>query len=174
MSRLRMVIRKREFRSKMLALFDELERSERKMQAFVRNPTKVLATVFDEEFSPFRQSESNRLLFSMLANDKFRRWLDRYANAKRKQTVTDNVFAQEFAKAVIKYGDDNILLAVLRNQGESIRLPGMGHQFKQLVINNPAKQTAATDVCTPSSCDTKNTYPVMGSTAGFQANETGR
>src|SRR5262245_44140978 len=106
-------------------LFTKLaERSEARDE-FVRNPTGVLTQeVLNRKLPPQQISDANRILFAMLANDKFREWLDDYEARPYGQRVNPDQFSRDFAKAVLEFGDSDLLRAVFKNAADGFGQPG--------------------------------------------------
>jgi hypothetical protein len=116
-------------RKRVSDLFDELEKNPELAAAFIRNPIVILQTKVFQEFPKFnveQTNEANQFLFSVLSNDKFMRWLEKY----RKKTImqyndsgklpSKQKFLQEFAKGLIENGDPKILTDLLDTSPKTI------------------------------------------------------
>ena len=89
-----------EFRKRTIELFKELEQNESLREAFIKNPVEVVGSrILEKNFSLQQISEANRLLFALLANQKFVHWLDDYATKTHGHRVEREQFAKDFAKA---------------------------------------------------------------------------
>jgi hypothetical protein len=136
------------------ALFKELEGSSKLKKSFIQNPSGVLSPkLLGKKVSKQQVSDANRLLFSILANDKFLNWVDSYATENRGKKVSKEQFSRDFADAVLKFGDQNILGSLIQSASRG-GIPGLGGEvFQQLIINNAAGQAIATPVNQPSTSD---------------------
>ena len=116
-------------RKRVSDLFDELEKNPELATVFIRNPIVVLQTKIFPEFPEFdvdRTNEANQFLFSVLSNDKFIQWLEKY----QKQTINHynksgklpnkHKVLQEFAKGLIENGDPKILSDLLDTSSKTI------------------------------------------------------
>ena len=116
-------------RKRVSDLFDELEKNPELATVFIRNPIVVLQTKIFPEFPEFdvdRTNEANQFLFSVLSNDKFIQWLEKY----QKQTInhynksgklpSKHKVLQEFAKGLIENGDPKILSDLLDTSSKTI------------------------------------------------------
>ncbi|WP_093515754.1 hypothetical protein [Stigmatella erecta] len=138
----------------MAALFQELDTDEKAQQRFIQDPSGIIMDrVFQEKLPPQRASEANRLLFSVLANKQFLRWMDQYASEHQGQRVGKDEFNQDFAKALLEFGDHELLLSVVSNASLGFGIPGMGDRAQQILINNAAGTAVATPVNSPSTSD---------------------
>lgn len=151
-----LVLKQEDLRNNMVNLFEELQNDERLRENFIQNPTKLVTTrVVRKQLPPQQESESNRLLFSLLANERILEWLDNYSRSSADNPVSKKQFAQDFAKAVTELDDENITLSLIRNAALGYGIPGLTDVAQQLIINNAAGSAVATPVCQPSACDKK-------------------
>lgn len=149
-----LVLGRKAFRQSMAALFQELDTDEEAQQRFIQDPAGIIMDrVFQEKLPPQRASEANRLLFSVLANKQFLRWMDQYASENKGRRVGKDEFNQDFAKALLEFGDQELLLSVLSNASAGFGIPGMGDRAQQILINNAAGTAVATPVNSPSTSD---------------------
>jgi len=147
-----LILKEENLRQNTIALFEELKRDPEARESFIRNPVgQVSANIFQRDVSPQHLSDANRFLFSMLANDKFRQWLDNYPSETNGQKVTREQFSRDFAKALIEYGDQNIFISMLKHASDGFGLPAFSPVAQQLVTG-PDKSTA-TSPATPSTSD---------------------
>jgi hypothetical protein len=96
-------------------------------------------------------SDSNRLLFSILANNKFLDWLAEYSRKNPK--ASKEQYAQDLVQAAVKFGDKNIIASISKFLVANKGIPGLGDVAQQILINNAAGQTFATPVNQPSTSD---------------------
>ncbi|SEM16226.1 hypothetical protein SAMN05444354_112142 [Stigmatella aurantiaca] len=149
-----LVLGRKAFRQSMVALFQDLDTDEKAQQRFIQDPAGIIMDrVFQEKLPPQRASEANRLLFSVLANKRFFRWMDQYANENKGRRVGKDEFNQDFAKALLEFGDHELLLSVVSNASTGFGIPGMGDRAQQILINNAAGTAVATPVNSPSTSD---------------------
>ncbi len=106
-----------------------------------------------KQLPPQKESETNRLLFSLLANERVLEWLDNYNQSSADNPVNKKQFAQDFAKAITELDDGNITLSLIRNAALGYGIPGLTDVAEQLIINNAAGQAVATPVAQPSTSD---------------------
>jgi len=132
-----LILKEENLRQNTIALFEELKRDPEARESFIRNPVgQVSANIFQRDVSPQHLSDANRFLFSMLANDKFRQWLDNYPSETNGQKVTREQFSRDFAKALIEYGDQNIFISMLKHASDGFGLPAFSPVAQQLVIGS--------------------------------------
>ena len=78
-----LVLSEQHFARNSVALFEEFERDPAARQRFIENPAGELAAkVLRRELPPQRQSDTNRVLFALLANDEFMSWLADYPSSQ--------------------------------------------------------------------------------------------
>ncbi len=149
-----LLLTQKQLRQNMTALFKRLQKDERLRKKFIHNPTELLEVqVLKKTISPQKASAVNRLLFSILSNAEFLQWFDDYARDNKGKEINQNRYSQDFAKAVVKYGDQNLIGSLARLSTLNISIPGLGEVVEQLVINNPTGQATITKVCTPANCE---------------------
>jgi hypothetical protein len=140
------------FRERTLKLFRELKANKEFEQEFIHNPTTLLSEkLLGRPISRQKASDTNRLLFSMMANRKFRDWLSSYEPGKAGNV--DAQFRRDFAKAVVEYGDPTIVGSLFEYVANTGALPfiGGGDAAEQFVCG--PKQSSATPAATPSTSD---------------------
>ena len=132
------------------ALFANLREDASAREQFIKDPARHLSErVIKQQLPPQRISDANRVLFTMLANDGFRHWLDEYqANPSGKQ-VSQEQFGSDFAKAVLQFGDSDLLNALFKHAADGFGLPGIN---AQQLVTGPDK-TVVTSPATPSTSD---------------------
>lgn len=136
-----------DLRKNLLAVLEKVETDERVRAAFVKNPAKLItAKVAHVALSAHQISETNRLLFSLIANDKMRAWLSRYKGTGTGKAAKQE-FAAAFAKQVASLRDENILTALLGNALAGNGVPGLSQVAYQCVCNETTGKTSTT--CTP-------------------------
>jgi hypothetical protein len=139
----------KDLRKNTATLFDALKQDEHARQRFIRNPTgEVSRVIAQRELTPQQESAVNRVLFAMLANQEFMRWLDEYRGPDGKP-VTREQFARDFAQAVIQYGDEDLFKGVMGQVAEGFGFPG---EVAQQLVTGPEK-SVATPAATPSTSD---------------------
>lgn len=149
-----LVLKEGDLRGNMISLFGDLQSDEQLREAFIQNPTMLITTrVVSKQLPPQKESESNRLLFSLLANERVLEWLDNYNQSSVAKPIDKKQFAQDFAKAVVELDDGNITLSLIRNAALGYGIPGLTDVAQQLIINNAAGQAVATPVAQPSTSD---------------------
>lgn len=148
-----LVIKLKDLNKKTATLFEHLERDKALHAKFVSNPTgHLVGEVLGYELPEQQVSDANRLLFATLANDKFLAWLDGYEAHPKDGVTPSDKFAKDFADAVLKFGDSDLLLALLRQSANGHGIPGMGGDVFQQFITGPEK-TFVTPAATPSTSD---------------------
>ncbi|MFB9241939.1 hypothetical protein ACFFXZ_09710 [Massilia antarctica] len=147
-----LVLKKKDLIKNTEQLFERLENDDAARTAFIENPNGVLSgEVLKRTLPEQKISDANRVLFSMLANDRFREWLDDYEARPQGQRVTDAQFSKDFADAVVKYGDSDLIRALFQQAADGFGLPGFHDVAEQFVIG-PEKSTF-TSPATPSTSD---------------------
>lgn len=137
----------RKLRANAINLFEELQENEELAQEFIENPTEIVANRIAQQKIPIQQaSEANRLLFSLLANDEMREWLESYPEENAGKRVSKSQFAADFAQAVARIGDKNIHISLLNNAALGYGIPGLTDIAYQIIINNSAGSAVATPV----------------------------
>ncbi|MGW2207641.1 hypothetical protein [Streptomyces sp. NPDC001774] len=136
----------KELRANLKELYARMEQDPELQDEFVRDPSGVLYR--DGVRSPLTDdaaSASNRLLFSVLANEKFSVWMGEYAKQYGESGVKDEVAATDLAKAVVAFGDRNLVASLADHAARGNHIPGFGSVYVQCVCNNAAQ----TMTCTP-------------------------
>lgn len=161
-----LVLHHEELRVNTARLFDRLREDEEAQQAFIRDPARHVAEhVLNSELPDQHASDANRVLFEMLANDEFREWLDQYESSPGGERVSDEQFARDFAEAVLKFGDPDLLGSLLAHASNGGRVPG-GSVFQQFVTG--PDRTFVTSPATPSTSDQS-----LNSSQNFNNNSSG-
>lgn len=152
----KLVLKTTDLRKNTRALFAEIENDEKLRKRFIEDPAGVLSQrVFRSKLPSRQASEANRLLFAMLQNNRFVKWVGDYAEKHRGQRVPDDQYARDFAQALLDHGDPAIVTAVMRNALLGFGLPGGGPVAQQFLINNAAQQAIFAKVNQPASSDQK-------------------
>ncbi len=108
--------------NKIELLFEEISNNKRLEEVFAKDPSYVLAKkVLPVSYSKLSKqdlSKGNRLLYSILSNKKFKKWLDDYQEKlEKKYKKTGNVdkeqIKKDLAKGLVKYGDQEIMYSLL-------------------------------------------------------------
>jgi len=109
-------------RDRVSELFDELERNTELAQVFIRNPILVLQEKVFPELGDLNEEildAANQFLYSVLSNDQFMRWLEKYQVRlinqynRTKKIPTRNKVLRDLARAFIETGDSKILADLL-------------------------------------------------------------
>lgn len=121
-----------EFRQRVTALFDRVERDADFRAAFVQDPTgTIMEDVYRRPLERQRVSDANRLLFSLIASKPFRDWIRTYARAQRGKAVSRDRFSHDFADAVVKFGDPNVTLSLTLAAAHAT-LPGPNAEYAKV------------------------------------------
>lgn len=148
-----LVIKLKDLHKKTATLFERLERDTTLRERFVSNPTgHLVGEVLGYELPKQQLSDANRLLFATLANEKFLAWLDAYDPRPQGGAAPSDKFAKDFAEAVLKFGDGDLLIALLRQSKHGHGIPGLGGEVFQQFVTGPEK-TFVTPAATPSTSD---------------------
>jgi hypothetical protein len=132
----------------MLALLEKVQRDDRTREAFIANPTKVMTSqVTHEPASAQQVSESNRLLFALIANDKMRDFFSKFEASASGAKAAKQEFAEAFAKQIASLKDENIMVALVGNAIVGNGIPGMSQVAYQCVCNEVPSKTSCS--CTP-------------------------
>ena len=109
-------------RKRVSELFDQLEHDRELAKVFIQNPIVVLQSKVFSEF-PVADEESvtaaNQLLFSVLANEKFVKWTEKYQKSlmdhynKTGEIPDKREMLQALARGIIEHGDPKILTDLL-------------------------------------------------------------
>lgn len=147
-----LVLKKADLRRNTAELFTAIGNDEKLKAKFIEDPAGVLSQrVFKSKLPAAQASEANRLLFAILQNDRFVKWIAEYSDKTRGRKVSREEFARDFSRALLEHGDEAIVTAVMRNAIAGFAVPGEVAQ--QLIYNNAAGQWAVTSVNQPSTSD---------------------
>lgn len=147
-----LVLKEKDLRKNTEELFEQLGRDEKARQEFIKNPTAVLSEKIVKHKLPEQEiSDVNRVLFAMLANDRFRQWLDDYEASPNGRKVSEAEFSRDFSEAVLQFGDSDLIRALFKQASDGFGLPGFSKVAEQLFIG-PEKSTI-TSPATPSTSD---------------------
>jgi hypothetical protein len=145
-----LVLKREDIKRHTEALFAKLEGDADMRKRFIQDPTgHVAADILSHQLPPQRQSDANRVLFAMLANDGFRQWLDEYESVRNGKQVTQEQFAGDFAAAVVKFGDSDLLRALFKHAADGFGVPGIN---AEQLVTGPEK-SVITAPATPSTSD---------------------
>jgi hypothetical protein len=139
-------LRPPELRKNLLALLEKVRRDEGVRKAFVTNPTRVITSqVAHVSISAKQVSESNRLLYALIANDQMRSFLSKFQATASGSRAAKQQFAVAFAKQIASLKDENILVALVGNALVGNGIPGLSEIAIQCVCNEvPSKTSVAT------------------------------
>ena len=145
-----LVLKRADLQRNTEALFTTLKEDNDARERFILDPTgHVAAEVVRHDLPPQRLSDANRVLFAMMANDGFRQWLDEYKSVRNGKAVTQQEFAGDFANAVVRFGDSDLLRALFKHAADGFGIPGINAE--QLVIG--PEKALVTPAATPSTSD---------------------
>jgi hypothetical protein len=164
-----LVLKEKDIRKNTEELFEHLGRDERARQDFIKNPTAALSEKIVKHKLPEQEvSDVNRVLFAMLANDRFRKWLDEYEASPGGKKVSEAEFSKDFANAVLQFGDSDLIRALFKQAGDGFGLQGFSKVAEQL-FTGPEKSTV-TSPATPSTSDksAKSSQNFNNSSSGLQ------
>jgi len=148
----KLILNKKDLKQNTIALFKEIESDSALKKSFIKNPTGVLSEKVMKTKPEVQEiSDSNRLLFSILANQKFIDWLAAYS--KKNKNVSKDQYAADFIKAAVKFGDKNIISSISKYLTGNGSIPGLGDVAQQFIINNAAGTALVTPVNQPSTSD---------------------
>lgn len=135
-------------RKNMLALLAKLRQDQKAQEAFVANPTKVITSqVSKQQLTTDQVSESNRLLFALIANDRMRTFFSKFEPTATKPSAAKEEFAAAFAKQIASLQDPNILVALVGNALVGNGIPGLSQVAYQCVCRETTGKQST--VCTP-------------------------
>jgi hypothetical protein len=109
-------------RKRVSELFDQMEQDRELARVFIQNPIVVLQSKVFPEFHITDQESvnaANQLLFSVLTNEKFMRWTEKYQKSlidrynKTGEVPDKKELLQTLAKGIIQHGDAKILTDLL-------------------------------------------------------------
>ena len=134
-----LILRNDELAPKTAAFHKELKASPRLQSEFINNPIKVVAQRFlpqniADGISPQRINNANRVLFSIISNDRFRTWAEEYkVTLKKTDNVDKSQLIKDFSAAVIRYGDAALVQGIVEEHKGKILVsssPGKGSRFE--------------------------------------------
>ncbi|HEX9963502.1 MAG TPA: hypothetical protein VGB04_00790 [Allosphingosinicella sp.] len=140
-----------QLRERTKQLFSDLESPQARTD-FLTNPLRRIAALYDLPVQEQKEASATRVLFSMLANDRFRTWLESYPSHENGKPVERSKFARDFAQALLDYGDDELIGNLLLNAANGHGFIGV--EVFQQFVTGPEK-TFATPAATPSSSSAK-------------------
>lgn len=114
-----LILRNDELAAKTGAFHKELKGSPRLQSEFINNPSKVVAQRFlppntATEISSQRLNNANRVLFSIISNERFRTWAEEYqASLKKTGRIDKSQIVKDFSAAVIRYGDAALVQGIV-------------------------------------------------------------
>ena len=120
-----LILRNDELAAKTDTLYKELKASPRLQSEFINDPSKVLALRFlppnaTAGISPQRLNNANRVLYSVIANNRFLVWLQEYqANIKKTGKVDKPQVIKDFSAAVVRYGDAALVQGIMEESALS-------------------------------------------------------
>jgi len=136
-----LLIKKDGLPDKINLLLENISKNDKALNEFVKNPFQVLAKNMPDEIGKMSAtsiSDSNKLLFAVLANNEFKNWLIKYqaeaeiemskpenANKSIEEIFPGDKVYKDLSAAIIEYGNQQILTAVLSGggRGSGLRPP---------------------------------------------------
>jgi hypothetical protein len=132
-----LIIESKDLSKKINKFLDKVSKSDASLEKFAKNPTfDILSDIvpdINDKMSKSQISDSNKLLFSILSNDKFRKWIITYQktvsesidNPINKNKTLDEILPREkvledLSQAIIEFGDKEIFKSVLRAADNSM------------------------------------------------------
>ena len=122
-------------RKRISDMFDELQRNPELAQVFIKNPTMVLQSKLLPEFEEVDEeliNAANQLLYSVLTNEKFMTWLEKYQNKLVNQynetgkIPNKKTILRAFSKGILENGDPQILSNLLAVPPKTIEFSSLG------------------------------------------------
>ena len=106
------------FQTKVDSIFGMIQNNPGALQLAMANPVGTFAKgLLDLDFDLQRVSDSNRLMFSLLANDLFRNWAVSYqqtiiaqARVSQNYILDRAAISQDVAQAMVNFADKNLLI----------------------------------------------------------------
>ena len=142
-----------ELQARTKQLFAELDEDPVARSEFLSNPVGRIAALYGVKAEQQAEAAGTRVLFAMLANDRFRTWLEAYPAERGGKPVDQKQFASDFAQALLDYGDRDIVDNLLHHAAQGYGVPGFEEVFQQLVIG--PEKSIVTSPATPSSSSAK-------------------
>ena len=160
----RFELKSKKMQSELEKLFEQISTDKKLEHEFIQNPSKVISEKVMKNDMPKQQlSEANRLLFSLISNDKMLSWLNQYSESHKNKEIDNKKFALEFAKAVVEVDDKNIVISIVNNAALGFGIPGFTNNAYQCVCNEKW-DTKPSCACTPVSKDNRSLGPVTPET----------
>ena len=122
-------------RKRISDMFDELQKNPELAQVFIKNPTIVLQSKLLPEFEDVDEeliNAANQLLYSVLTNEKFMTWLEKYQNKLVNQynetgkIPCKKTILHAFTKGILENGDPQILSNLLAVPPKTIESSSLG------------------------------------------------
>ncbi len=122
-------------RKRISDMFDELQKNPELAQVFIKNPTMVLQSKLLPEFEEVDEeliNAANQLLYSVLTNEKFMTWLEKYQNKLVNQynetgkIPSKKTILHAFTKGILENGDPQILSNLLAVPPKTIESSSLG------------------------------------------------
>ena len=166
----RLVLQDRELAKRANDLFAEVRRDKQKEREFVENPMGVLGARLSPRglrgVSRQRVTNANRILYALLANDKFLDWLRSYQKELEGKRLDKGQVLKDLAGAMARYGDPEFFQGMLEAEAAAYVGPeqihatdglfvyedvAVAHNYAVIVwrgndLVNPAEMRALTDL----------------------------
>lgn len=146
-------LKKEDLQKNVARLFEKSKTDESFARNLIENPSGTLSEfVSMKKMPPDQESMTNRFLFSILANDQVREWLQSYKySGDKKNPSTHELelsFRRDFAAMLINLGDIDIFKSMLEHTAKGYDIPWVAEQF----VTGP-NQSVVTSPATPSTSD---------------------
>lgn len=142
-------LKSRKMQQSLEKFFEEIDADKNLQELFIQNPSGIISEkVMQNKMPPQQLSEANRLLFSLISNDKMMEWLNKYSEIHKAEKIDNKKFAADFAKAIAEVDDTNIIVSIVNNAALGFGLPGFTNNAYQCVCNETWK-TETSCTCTP-------------------------
>jgi hypothetical protein len=114
----RLVLQEPDLSKQLNDVFAEIKRDKQKEREFIDNPVGVLANRFTprefQETSRPQIANANRVLYALLANDQFLKWLRSYQRGlEGTRQVNKGKVLRDFAEAMARFGDPEFFQGIL-------------------------------------------------------------
>uniref|UniRef100_Q01Z16 Uncharacterized protein n=1 Tax=Solibacter usitatus (strain Ellin6076) TaxID=234267 RepID=Q01Z16_SOLUE len=140
-----LLLRSENLRLNTARLFDRLNTDRAAREEFIRNPAGAVSEeIAGRELQPAQESAANRMLFAILANARFLAWFDNYRAVQGGQPPSREQFGRDFAQAVLRFDDSDLLKSVIGQAAEGVGFPGdtadevvVGPEPQAIAVHSP-------------------------------------
>nr|BBH87319.1 hypothetical protein KTC_20700 [Thermosporothrix sp. COM3] len=106
-----LMLKQQNLQEQVASLFHDLNIDEELRTTFIQNPANVIAERFCKKARQ-QVSKANQLLFSLISNKKFRKWIREYSRKYQNKDICSQQFITDFAQAVIRFSDAKLVQAL--------------------------------------------------------------